>query len=980
MADKKISELDAITGANTAATDAFVVVDTSTGQTKKITREELNNAIEQDVLSSIDIDTINGDFSVNGNINLGDDNKAIFGAGSDLQIYHNGSNSYIDEAGSGGLYIRANSFLTLQKYTGENLAQLLSDGEVRLFYDGGQKLATKATGIDVNGTVTADNLKVEGSSSGRVTVSKFINTTNAGSTEVAISLQNSLSTDPCNVNLVAYRDGANYGSDFYIETSDNTDGTDRKRFYITEGGDISFYEDTGTTAKLFWDASAERLGLGTSSVYEKLTIGGADETSLTNQIAVRASDNDDIFRIRTNNSTEQVSIEASGDSGNGFITFGTGSGSAERLRITSAGRVGINRTSPNGLFHMQSPSGTDSALYIQTSAGTDDSVIHFGDDSASSVGSILYDHSTDSMQFETLNSERARLDSSGNLLAGRTSASGVDTDGHVLFGGGASYQSNTDNGVQFINRNGTDGKIIEFYKNGATVGSIGVAQSGDRFYISGNTYGFAMDTSDASIMPSSSAGVGYDNVASLGKNAARFKDLHLSGTAYAGILSLKDANDNGQINATNSGAKLYYNVNDAHIWQRQGSEKARLDASGNLLVKKTAIDSNAVGFQVDGGSGKIAATVSGAEAARFVRTSSDGEIVRLVKDTTTVGSIGSRGNGTSYITLKTTSGVGAGLTGSDNRILPMDESALADNNTDLGMSSYRFKDLHLGGTAYVGTSVAANTSDGSDTSRLSIGGGGDANSTGRGSLVQYYGNEHASAAGAMRHFMGNASGAYISWHLGSGTEAMRITSAGLVGIGESSPDGLLHLTGDTNSNGAELYLQVNNNNTTDNLGAIHFGNNVDSTLSMIRGSTAAANNSSYLSFYNSATGTQTERMRLETDGDLHVDGNVVAYSTTVSDIRLKKDIAPIEDAVTKVQQLNGCTFTYLKDDRKSAGLIAQDVEKVLPSAVIEDKAVFHGEEGETYKTVQYDQVIGLLVEAVKELSAKVEELENASSK
>ena len=124
----------------------------------------------------------------------------------------------------------------------------------------------------------------------------------------------------------------------------------------------------------------------------------------------------------------------------------------------------------------------------------------------------------------------------------------------------------------------------------------------------------------------------------------------------------------------------------------------------------------------------------------------------------------------------------------------------------------------------------------------------------------------------------------------------------------------------------------------------------------------------------------TEDMRLETDGDLHVDGNVVAYSTTISDIRLKKDIAPIGDAVTKVQQLNGCTFTYLKDDRKSAGLIAQDVEKVLPSAVIEDEAVFHGEEGETYKTVQYDQVIGLLVEAVKELKSETEELKDASSK
>ena len=127
-------------------------------------------------------------------------------------------------------------------------------------------------------------------------------------------------------------------------------------------------------------------------------------------------------------------------------------------------------------------------------------------------------------------------------------------------------------------------------------------------------------------------------------------------------------------------------------------------------------------------------------------------------------------------------------------------------------------------------------------------------------------------------------------------------------------------------------------------------------------------------------GATPHRLKLESDGDLHVDGNVIAYSTTISDKRLKKDIAPIDNALWKVSQLNGCTFTYLKDNRESAGLIAQDLEKVLPSAVIEDKAVFHGEEGETYKTVQYDQVIGLLVEAVKELTAKVEELENASTK
>ena len=120
----------------------------------------------------------------------------------------------------------------------------------------------------------------------------------------------------------------------------------------------------------------------------------------------------------------------------------------------------------------------------------------------------------------------------------------------------------------------------------------------------------------------------------------------------------------------------------------------------------------------------------------------------------------------------------------------------------------------------------------------------------------------------------------------------------------------------------------------------------------------------------------SEEMRLENDGDLHVDGDVIAYSTTVSDERLKTGIAPITDALSKVNQLKGCTFTYKADGRKSAGLIAQDVEKVLPSAVSEKVLPFSAEDEELYKTVQYDQTIGLLVEAIKELTAKVEELEN----
>jgi len=216
------------------------------------------------------------------------------------------------------------------------------------------------------------------------------------------------------------------------------------------------------------------------------------------------------------------------------------------------------------------------------------------------------------------------------------------------------------------------------------------------------------------------------------------------------------------------------------------------------------------------------------------------------------------------------------------------------------------------------------------------------------------------------------------------SEKMRIDSIGNVGIGTSSPSKRLEsastslstvkINGYTANSGLPMYSYNDSGGCGWATGDADSGsqgyanliylNDIDNSFNVYLGQAGASN----------------QRMKLEADGDLHVDGNVVAYSTTISDKRLKKDIAPIDNALWRVSQLNGCTFTYLKDDRKSAGLIAQDLEKVLPSAVIEGGAVFHGEEGETYKTVQYDQVIGLLVEAVKELTAKVEELENASTK
>ena len=116
----------------------------------------------------------------------------------------------------------------------------------------------------------------------------------------------------------------------------------------------------------------------------------------------------------------------------------------------------------------------------------------------------------------------------------------------------------------------------------------------------------------------------------------------------------------------------------------------------------------------------------------------------------------------------------------------------------------------------------------------------------------------------------------------NGTEAVSIDSEQRVGIGITNPAGLLHIKGDTNSNGAEIYLQVDNNNTTDNLGAIHFGNNVDATLSEISSGTSGANNSSYIRFATSNTGAQAEKMRISATGNVGIGTTSPVYKLDVN--------------------------------------------------------------------------------------------------
>jgi hypothetical protein len=88
-----------------------------------------------------------------------------------------------------------------------------------------------------------------------------------------------------------------------------------------------------------------------------------------------------------------------------------------------------------------------------------------------------------------------------------------------------------------------------------------------------------------------------------------------------------------------------------------------------------------------------------------------------------------------------------------------------------------------------------------------------------------------------------------------------------------------------------------------------------------------------------------------------------------SDARLKSDIAPISDALAKVQALTGVTFTMTGSDVRQMGLIAQEVQTVAPEAVVEAEGVLR---------LAYGNLIGLLVEAIKDLAAQVDQLKGGA--
>jgi hypothetical protein len=637
---------------------------------------DISGDIDVDGTTNLDVVDIDGavDFASTtahaGNATFADDAKAIFGAGSDLQIYHTGSNSVIADTGTGNLIVRAND-LRMTSYAFEhNFLQANESGAVTLYHNNAAKLATTATGIDVTGTVTADGLEIA---------------TSVADTGVDLTLNGNKSTN------------GGIGSIIFENAGDSVGMIRSNRASANDAADMLFYtQATGgaNTERMRIDSSGN-VGIGTSSPSSILSTSGTDTTAYSSS-SVGGQDSSATLKIQnlttaansfasidfnTNNNrvvNRIVSGHASSTT-DGFLAFVTEGGGvpAERMRINANGLVGIGTSSPqktldvNGTFAISN--------------------------STTSYWDFDRDDSDGSLKIADTGTERMRIDASGNVGIGTstiTSGFKLEVIGDARFGDAVG-----DDAVELGWSAGGSQGFIQAYDRGASA-----------FRPLNINNSLIVDASgNVGIGVTPEAWAAFNPVLRI-KNASAGGGGALAGSGVDNFRMFANTYYDGAYKRLDTGfATQYGQESGAHVWSYAASgagdstitwsEAMRIDASGNLLVGKTSTAFGTEGFVYEAGAA-VEVTTDSNRVMRLNRTTSDGNIIELNKDGTTVGSIGTEGGDLTIGNADT----GLQFVNTSQIIRPQNltTNAAIDAQVSLGQSAYRFKDLYLSGGVVFG--------------------------------------------------------------------------------------------------------------------------------------------------------------------------------------------------------------------------------------------------------------------------------------
>ena len=260
------------------------------------------------------------------------------------------------------------------------------------------------------------------------------------------------------------------------------------------------------------DGSAYSSGVNGGSI----TLNGLDASSVNKDFA-------QISGLSVGNNTGDLSLQT--------LNAGT---MTEAIRVSYNGNVGIGTTSPNDILHVVTPS--FGGFTLECTGATADPTFKFLGDSGN-YWSLQQDASqADSFQFRYNNSEKIRIDSSGNLLvSGTSTTAATDTSGSqiaLMNNAGDNYvaisRSNTATSATclILNRTATsDGTIQTFRKQGTTVGSIGTTSG--TLHISGNSVqNTGIRFYNVGVAPCSGTGAYVDNSRDLGSGSVRWDDIY----------------------------------------------------------------------------------------------------------------------------------------------------------------------------------------------------------------------------------------------------------------------------------------------------------------------------------------------------------------------------------------------------------------------------------------------------------------------